>query len=86
MEPRPFDVEHYEDEAEEEDELDEEGRTRLKLKVENTIRWRKVVDKTTGRETVQSNARVVKWSDGTQSLIVGNEKFGKFEFIQLFGM
>ena len=78
MEPRPFDVEHYEDEAEEEDELDEEGRTRLKLKVENTIRWRKVVDKTTGRETVQSNARVVKWSDGTQSLIVGNEKFGKF--------
>ena len=38
VEPRPFDVEHYEDEAEEEDELDEEGRTRLKLKVENTIR------------------------------------------------
>jgi len=75
VEPRPFDIEHYEDEAEEEDELDEEGRTRLKLKVENTIRWRKVMDKTTGKETVQSNARIVKWSDGTQSLIVGNEKF-----------
>ena len=78
VEPRPFDIEHYEDEAEEEDELDEEGRTRLKLKVENTIRWRKVMDKTTGKETVQSNARIVKWSDGTQSLIVGNEKFGTF--------
>ena len=38
MEPRPFDPELYEDEAEEDDELDEEGRTRLKLKVENTIR------------------------------------------------
>merc|ERR1712150_44922 len=75
VEPRPFDVEHYEDEAEEEDELDEEGRTRLKLKVENTIRWRKVIDKNTNKETVQSNARIVKWSDGTQSLIVGNEKF-----------
>ena len=81
VEPRPFDIEHYEDEAEEEDELDEEGRTRLKLKVENTIRWRKVMDKTTGKETVQSNARIVKWSDGTQSLIVGNEKFGMFYFM-----
>ena len=38
VEPRPFDAEYYEDEAEEDDELDEEGRTRLKLKVENTIR------------------------------------------------
>ena len=38
VEPRPFDPELYEDEAEEDDELDEEGRTRLKLKVENTIR------------------------------------------------
>ena len=35
---RPFDPEHYEDEIEDEDSLDEEGRARLKLKVENTIR------------------------------------------------
>jgi len=76
VEPRPFDAEYYEDEAEEDDELDEEGRTRLKLKVENTIRWRKITD-ASGNETTQSNARIVKWSDGTQSLIVGNEKFGK---------
>lgn len=74
VEPRPFDAEFYEDEAEEDDELDEEGRTRLKLKVENTIRWRKIAD-ASGNETTQSNARIVKWSDGTQSLIVGNEKF-----------
>jgi len=74
VEPRPFDAEYYEDEAEEDDELDEEGRTRLKLKVENTIRWRKITD-ASGNETTQSNARIVKWSDGTQSLIVGNEKF-----------
>merc|ERR1711953_1629185 len=72
VEPRPFDAEYYEDEAD--DELDEEGRTRLKLKVENTIRWRKITD-ASGNETTQSNARIVKWSDGTQSLIVGNEKF-----------
>ena len=36
---RPFDPEHYEDEIEDEDSLDEEGRARLKLKVENTIRY-----------------------------------------------
>ena len=35
---RPFDPEKYEDEIEDEDSLDEEGRARLKLKVENTIR------------------------------------------------
>ena len=40
------------------------------------FRWRKITD-ASGNETTQSNARIVKWSDGTQSLIVGNEKFGK---------
>lgn len=69
--------------------LDEEGRTRLKLKVcsqllcinvnlivkafsgfsfslskvENTIRWRVKRDEE-GNETRESNARIVKWSDG----------------------
>jgi RNA polymerase-associated protein LEO1 len=76
VEPRPFDQEYYEDEVEEDDDLDEEGRTRLKLKVENTIRWRKTANED-GSEKVESNARIIKWSDGTQSLIVGNEKFGK---------
>ena len=74
MEPRPFDPEYYEDEVEEDDDLDEEGRTRLKLKVENTIRWRKQTLED-GSEKVESNARIIKWSDGSQSLIVGNEKF-----------
>jgi len=74
VEPRPFDQEYYEDEVEEDDDLDEEGRTRLKLKVENTIRWRKSALED-GTEKVESNARIVKWSDGSQSLIVGNEKF-----------
>ena len=43
--------------------LDEDGRARLKLKVENTIRWRKSVGKD-GREEKESNARVVQWTDG----------------------
>lgn len=74
VEPKPFDAEHYEDEHEEDDDLDEEGRTRLKLKVENTIRWRKVTQPD-GTEKIESNAKIVRWSDGSQSLILGNEKY-----------
>ena len=44
---RPFDSALYEDEVEDEgDLLDEDGRARLKLKVENTQRWRKKLDDT----------------------------------------
>ena len=46
VESRPFDGETYEDEMDDEaTQQDEEGRTRLKLKVENTIRWRQGFDK-----------------------------------------
>ncbi|KAG8145020.1 hypothetical protein E2320_013406 [Naja naja] len=55
----------YFDEFEDEEMLDEEGRTRLKLKVENTIRWRTRRDEE-GQEIRESNARIVKWSDGRQ--------------------
>ena len=46
----------------------------MKLKVENTIRWRNVVDKD-GNQQKESNARVVKWSDGSMSLHLGSEIF-----------
>lgn len=71
---RPFDAETYEDEIEDEDCLDEEGRARLKLKVENTIRWRQSFDDQ-GKSVKESNARMVKWSDGSYSLHLGNEIF-----------
>ena len=61
---RPFDPALYEDEVEDEGEfLDEDGRARLKLKVENTIRWRKKVNDN-GEEERESNARIVQWTDG----------------------
>ena len=44
------------------------------LQVENTIRWRSVKDED-GNEVKESNARVVKWSDGTMSLLLGGEVF-----------
>ena len=61
VESRPFDEANYEDEMDEDqNQQDEEGRTRLKLKVENTIRWRPSFDKE-GKPTKESNARIVKW-------------------------
>lgn len=78
METRPFDQETYEDEIDEEETLDEEGRARLKLKVENTIRWRDDIDKD-GNPIKLSNARFVKWSDGSLSLHLGSEIFDVYK-------
>ncbi|MEE6503047.1 hypothetical protein FKM82_004726 [Ascaphus truei] len=78
VEPRPFDPQYYEDEFEDEEMLDEEGRTRLKLKVENTIRWRTRRDEE-GNDVRESNARIVKWSDGSMSLHLGNEVFDVYK-------
>jgi RNA polymerase-associated protein LEO1 len=58
-----FDADYYEQENEDEDLLDEEGRARLKLRCENSIRWRKIID-ADGNEVKQSNAKFVRWSDG----------------------
>lgn len=74
VETRPFDSETYEDEIDEEETLDEEGRARLKLKVENTLRWREALTKE-GDTIKESNARLVKWSDGSMSLHLGSEIF-----------
>ncbi|KAK3702875.1 hypothetical protein QZH41_014153 [Actinostola sp. cb2023] len=74
VETKPFDQALYEDDVEDDEILDEEGRARLKLKVENTIRWRYRKD-SEGNEIKESNARVVRWSDGSSSLLVGQEVF-----------
>ncbi|GFV61660.1 RNA polymerase-associated protein LEO1 [Trichonephila clavipes] len=74
VDTRPYDPTWYEDEIDEDEVLDEEGRARLKLKVENTIRWRKTYDDD-GNEQRESNARIIKWSDGSLSLHLGSEIF-----------
>ncbi|CAG2108169.1 unnamed protein product [Medioppia subpectinata] len=75
IDTHPYDPQWYEDEIDEDENLDDEGRARLKLKVENTIRWRNVVDRETNELKKQSNSRVVRWSDGTYSLYLGEEIF-----------
>uniref|UniRef100_A0A1B0A552 Another transcription unit protein n=1 Tax=Glossina pallidipes TaxID=7398 RepID=A0A1B0A552_GLOPL len=74
VETRPFDPETYEDEIDEEETMDEEGRQRIKLKVSNTIRWREYMNNS-GKMIKESNARFVRWSDGSMSLHLGNEIF-----------
>jgi len=74
VETRPFDPNTYEDEIDDEETLDEEGRARLKLKVENTIRWREKFNEK-GVFVKESNARFVRWSDGSLSLHLGDEIF-----------
>ena len=75
IDTHPYDPQWYEDEIDEDENLDDEGRARLKLKVENTIRWRNVVDKETNELKRESNTRVVRWSDGSHSLHLGEEIF-----------
>jgi RNA polymerase-associated protein LEO1 len=78
VDTRPFDADTYEDEIDEEETLDEEGRQRLKLKVGNTIRWRKFINDK-GETVQESNARFVRWSDGSLSLHLGSEIFDVYK-------
>nr|XP_048280249.1 RNA polymerase-associated protein LEO1-like [Myodes glareolus] len=78
IEPKPFDPQHYEDECEDEKVLYEDDKTKLKLKVENTIRWRTRRDEE-GYKIKESNARIVKWSDGSMSLHLGSEVFDVYK-------
>jgi RNA polymerase-associated protein LEO1 len=51
---------------------------RLKLKVENTIRWRDYFADD-GSVQKESNARFVRWSDGSMSLHLGSEIFDVYK-------
>ena len=74
VDTHPYDPAWYEDEIDDDEALDDEGKHRLKLKVENTIRWKNIPD-SSGVVQRESNARVVRWSDGSYSLHLGSEIF-----------
>lgn len=50
----------------------------MKLKVENTMRWREAFNKE-GELVKESNSRMVRWSDGSMSLHLGNEIFDVYK-------
>ncbi|KAF8159623.1 Leo1-like protein-domain-containing protein [Crassisporium funariophilum] len=65
--------EHDEEETTQHDNVREKSMS-IKLKVENTVRWRWTKD-ASGQERRVSNSRVVRWSDGSLSLLLGKELF-----------
>ncbi|KAF7309645.1 hypothetical protein MIND_00335600 [Mycena indigotica] len=65
--------EHEEEEPQHVETLREKSMT-IKLKVENTLRWRWTKD-AEDQDVKQSNSRVIRWSDGSLSLRLGKELF-----------
>ncbi|KAI9283301.1 Leo1-like protein-domain-containing protein [Sporodiniella umbellata] len=78
--PRFLDVEVDPFVAEEFNAKIEEGltpaqeRESIREQIENTIRWRRVMNEL-GEETMQSNAHLVEWENGKVSLMLGDECF-----------
>ncbi|MEW5306794.1 MAG: hypothetical protein WDW36_009232 [Sanguina aurantia] len=70
IEPHPFSRETYEDEGDVY--VDEQGKNRVKLKDQCCMRWRVTRDED-GTEGKESNARFVRWSDGSLQLLMGEE-------------
>ncbi|KAF5335973.1 hypothetical protein D9611_006383 [Ephemerocybe angulata] len=78
IDSKPFHPETYIGPEHEDEEMSAENAKErsmtIKLKVENTLRWRWVKDEN-GNDKRQSNARIVRWSDGSLSLRLGKELF-----------
>uniref|UniRef100_A0A060T3C4 ARAD1C39446p n=1 Tax=Blastobotrys adeninivorans TaxID=409370 RepID=A0A060T3C4_BLAAD len=71
LDSHPFDVNKFLDAQES---ASEEQKAGLRVQNENTIRWRYSRD-SKGNMTQQSNARFVRWDDGSLSLQLGTEMF-----------
>ncbi|WJX32056.1 hypothetical protein P8452_20427 [Trifolium repens] len=70
VDPKPFDPNTYE---EEDTFVTDEFGNKKRIRLENNIvRWRKVTNPD-GTDSVESNARFVRWSDGSLQLLIGNE-------------
>lgn len=70
IEPKPFDPKTF---VEEDVFVTDESGTKKRIRLEdNIVRWRNVKARD-GRTSIESNARFVKWSDGSMQLLIGNE-------------
>uniref|UniRef100_A0A7N0TPH0 RNA polymerase-associated protein LEO1 n=1 Tax=Kalanchoe fedtschenkoi TaxID=63787 RepID=A0A7N0TPH0_KALFE len=70
IDPKPFDPKTFkEDDVFVTDESGSQKRIRLE---NNTVRWR-IKKNRDGTESYESNARFVRWSDGSLQLLIGNE-------------
>ncbi|KAK4800076.1 hypothetical protein SAY86_025441 [Trapa natans] len=70
VDPKPFDPKTY---VEEDTFVTDESGSKKRIRLENNIvRWR-TVRNPNGTTTRESNARFVRWSDGSLQLLIGNE-------------
>lgn len=70
IEPKPFDPKTY---VEEDTFVTDESGSKKRIRLENNIvRWRNVKNPD-GTTSYESNARFVRWSDGSLQLLIGNE-------------
>ncbi|KAK6925091.1 Leo1-like protein [Dillenia turbinata] len=70
IEPKPFDPETFQ---EEDTFVTDESGSKKRIRLDdNIVRWR-IVKNSDGTETYESNARFVRWSDGSLQLLIGNE-------------
>ncbi|XVF49981.1 hypothetical protein PTKIN_Ptkin04bG0059500 [Pterospermum kingtungense] len=70
IDPKPFDPKTY---VEEDTFVTDESGSKKRIRLENNIvRWRTVRNKD-GTTSHESNARFVRWSDGSLQLLIGNE-------------
>ncbi|KAL3024884.1 hypothetical protein AAZX31_04G149300 [Glycine max] len=70
VDPKPFDPKTY---VEEDTFVTDESGTRKRIRLENNIvRWR-TTRNPDGTTSCESNARFVRWSDGSLQLLIGNE-------------
>ncbi|RCV09142.1 hypothetical protein SETIT_2G002800v2 [Setaria italica] len=70
IDPKPFDPKTY---VEEDVFVTDESGTKKRIRLEdNIVRWR-TVRNPDGTTSYESNARFVKWKDGSMQLLIGNE-------------
>lgn len=70
IDPKPFDPKTY---VEEDIFVADESGSKKRIRLDNNIvRWR-IVRNPDGTESYESNARFVRWSDGSLQLLIGNE-------------
>ncbi|KAJ8484866.1 hypothetical protein OPV22_017351 [Ensete ventricosum] len=70
IEPKPFDPKTY---VEEDVYVTDESGAKKRIRLEdNIVRWRRVKNRD-GTVSYESNARFVRWKDGSLQLLIGNE-------------
>ncbi|KAM6496973.1 RNA polymerase II-associated protein [Amanita muscaria] len=89
VDTKPFHPETYIGPEQEEEEFQQSETVRektmsIKLRVENTVRWRWTKDEN-GRDIKQSNSRIIRWSDGSLSLRLGKEIFDITQMVDTSG-